>query len=346
MKAAGVRLVASIDEVSVVGITEVIGRLPQLVRVWRRLRRLLADDRAALFIPVDFPGFNLKLAGFARRRRLGVVYFIAPQVWAWGAGRLPAIRKRVRRMLVVFPFEVELYEQTGIPVTWVGHPLVEQVEAVPDRRASRDALGIDPHATVLVLMPGSRPSEVMRIAEPLVTAAARLRAKRELEVLVRLAPGLDPEPIVTAGRAQKIELRIIEAGDPRAVRAADLAIVASGTATLETALLGTPMVIVYRVSRLTYAIARRLVSIPSIGLVNVVAGRRIVPELVQDAFTVSRLVEVSGDLLDDDEARQAQLAALSEVAAKLGGAGAGENAARAILAELDRECGEASAAGR
>jgi len=336
MAAAGVELVASMDEVSVVGLTEVFGRLPRILRVWHRLRVQL-KSRPALFVPVDFPGLNLRLAGLSRSYDVPVVYFISPQIWAWGAGRLPRIRERVSRMLVVFPFEVPLYEEAGVPVTLVGHPLIEQVAQVPDRAAARSALGIEPAARVLVLMPGSRRSEMSRLLEPMLGASARLvAAEPDLRLIVRISPGLPSAPVRVAAGRHGLSPQIVEEGDARAVRAADLALVASGTATLETGLLGTPMVVVYRVSPITYAIARRLVRIDSIGLVNVVAGRRVVPELIQTELSVASLAQAAGELLAAGPAREAQLAALSEVAASLGGPGAAAAAARAIADELEQ----------
>jgi lipid-A-disaccharide synthase len=247
-------------------------------------------------------------------------------------------------MLVFFDFEAELYAQAGVAVTHVGHPLVEQVREVPARDAARAAYGLGAGDLALVLQPGSRRGEVARLCGPLLDVAARLdRELPRLRVFVRVARGLDPAPIARAAAAVGVKAELITAGEAAIVRAADLALVAAGTATLETALLETPMLIVYRVTPLTYAIARRLVRVDSIGLVNVVAGRPIVPEFVQGAFTVEAVTAAARHLLADPAARAAQRAEFRALAPRLGAVGAAERAAEAILFELDRA---ASAADR
>jgi lipid-A-disaccharide synthase len=344
MAAAGVELVAGMDEVAVVGLTEVVGRWRELLRVRRRLLdRLAGGNRSAppaLFIPVDFPGLNLRLAGRARRLGVPVVYFISPQLWAWGRGRMAGIRANVQRMLVLFDFEERLYVDAGVPVTLVGHPLVEQVAEVPARDAARARLGLAEEERALVLMPGSRAGETRTMAPPMLAVARRLRSDLpDLRVFVRLAPGLAAAPVAEAARRAEVEVEIVTDGDPEVVRAADLALVAAGTATLETALLETPMLILYRVSWLTYMIARRLVSIPWIGLVNLVAGREVVPEFVQERLEIEEVARSAERLLVDPAARAAQLADLREVGGRLGGPGAAARAAAAVLSELDRVTG-------
>ncbi len=355
MAAAGVELFARMEEVTAVGVTDVLVRWRQVLAVrrlllsWieRKAGRNSGGRRPDLFIPVDFPGLNLRLAMRARRAALPVVYFISPQIWAWGPGRMAAIRSSVRRMLVFFDFEERLYREAGVPVTLVGHPLVEQVAGVPEKAAARRELGLIGGGSVLVLMPGSRPGEIQRLLPPMMAVARRLAESFPgLEVLVRLAPG-QPEAAVTEQAAiAGVEARVIGEGDPRAVRAADLALVAVGTATLETALLGTPMVVLYKVSWLTYAIGRRLVAIPSLALVNVVAGRPVVPEFIQEELRIEDVVAEAEGLLHDPEARERQEAALAAVREQLGGPGAAERAAAAILAELAlvEEAAPASAA--
>lgn len=355
MAAAGVELLANMEDVTAVGVTDVLARWREVFAVRRcllksiergmRSKALRGKDgdaaeaiatRPSLFVPVDFPGLNLILARRARRAGIPVVYFISPQIWAWGAGRLVAIRASVRRMLVLFDFEERLYKDAGVPVTLVGHPLVEQVAQVPDRVEARRELGLDPRDSVLVLMPGSRPGEIQRLLPPMLEVARRLAASLpNLKVLVRLAPSLAIAPVEAAVVRAGLEARVIGGGDPRPVRAADLALVAAGTATLETALLGTPMVVLYRVSWLTYVIARRLVAIPSIVLVNLVAGRPIVPEFIQEKLRIDDVEREARRLLTDTAARRGQLAELARVRERLGGHGAAARAAGAILAELE-----------
>ena len=342
MAAAGVELIAHLDEVAVVGLTEVLGRLGAIAKVRRRLAAALGGARDGgapeLFIPVDYPGMNLGLARRAAQLGVPVVYFISPQLWAWGAGRMRGIQQSVARMLVFFDFEAELYRQAAVPVTFVGHPLVEQVAEVVSRAQARAELGIAPSARVLVLMPGSRPGEVGTMLEPMLEIARALRARHPgIQVWLRVAPGIDQAPLAAAAQRRGLELGFALEGDPRIVRAADLALAAAGTATLETALLGTPLVIGYRVSWLTYQIARRLVRLPWIGLVNEVAGKVVAPEFIQGELASPAVIDAADRLLIDPAARNAQLAAFREVAARLGARGAAERTARAILAELDRK---------
>ncbi|HWN82384.1 MAG TPA: lipid-A-disaccharide synthase, partial [Candidatus Udaeobacter sp.] len=322
MAAAGVELVARLDEVAVVGLTEVLGRLGAIARVRRTLTEALAGRQSevpALFIPVDYPGMNLLLARRAAGLGVPVVYFISPQLWAWGAGRMRGIKASVARMLVFFDFEAELYQKAAVPVTFVGHPLVEQVAEVVPRAAARAELGIPAQAQVLVLMPGSRPGEVRSMLEPMLATAAALQTRHPaLQVWLRVAPGIDERALAAAARAHGLELQWALEGDPRIVRAADLALAAAGTATLETALLGTPLVIAYRVSWLTYQIARRLVRLPWIGLVNVVAGRLVAPEFIQGDLRGPAVVDAADRLLTNPDVRATQLAAFREVAARLG----------------------------
>jgi lipid-A-disaccharide synthase len=341
MAAAGVELLADMERISVVGLTEVLGRLGEILAVRRRLAARLAGGSGApppsLFIPVDFPGLNLRLARTAHQHGVPVVYFISPQLWAWGMGRLALIRRVVRRMLVLFDFEVALYGPAGVPVTHVGHPLVEQVAEVPARDAARAAHGLGTAELALVLQPGSRRGEVARLLPPLLAVAAALRREIEdLRVFVRMGRGLDRKLFARAAAAAGVAAELVPDADAAIVRAADLALVAAGTATLETALLGTPMLIVYRVTPLTYMIARRLVRIGSIGLVNVVAGQPIVPEFVQGAFTVPAVAAAAARLLQDPAAREAQRVAFRALAPRLGPPGAAARAAAAILEELAR----------
>jgi len=350
MAAAGVELLAGMEEVTAVGVTDVLARWRQLLAVRHRLlTRLNGRDggrRPSLFIPVDFPGLNLRLARRARRAGVPVVYFISPQIWAWGAERMAEIRASVRRMLVLFDFEERMYREAGVPVTLVGHPLVEQTNEAPDRETARRELGLSAGELVLVLMPGSRPGELRRLLQPMLEVARRLCAVHPgLRVLVRVAPGLELEPARAAAASAGVDAQVIGGGDPRPVRAADLALVAVGTATLETALLGTPMLVLYRVSWLTYVIARRLVAIPSIGLVNVVAGRPVVPEFIQERLKLEDVTQAALQLLTDPEAQKVQLRELAAVRSKLGGDGAAARAAAAILAELEATSGSSGESG-
>jgi len=334
MAAAGVGLLAHVRDVAVVGLSEVTRRLPALWRSWRRLVAALDRERPRALVLIDFPGFNLRLARRARRLGVPVVYYVPPQVWAWRPGRLARIRRDVALVLAVLPFEAPLYRAAGVPVAYVGHPILDALVGAPSREAARRLLGLAPTDLVVGLLPGSRPHEVARLLPLMRAAAVRLAAARPGArfVLARaptvgaadLARRLDGGPPVQ-----------VEAGRTHAVmRAADLLLVASGTAALEAALLGTPMVVCYRVSRATAFVARRVLRVPWISLANLVLGRAVVPELYTPAdATPARLAAEALRLLDTPAARAAQRAAFAELAAELGPPGVADRAAQLVLAQ-------------
>ena len=332
MAAAGVELLVPCEDVAVVGLTEVVAHGGQILRAFRRLSAALHRDRPALVVLIDFPDFNIRLGRRARRRGIPVIYFVSPQVWAWRRGRLRILRRIVRKMLVIFPFEEPLYRAAGIDVTFVGHPLLDRLEGVPGREEARRRLGIGPAERVVALLPGSRRGEVARHLPVMLAAAARLAAGAgPLTVAVAVADGVPHGLIEALAAAAPLPVRLLEGRTYEALRAADVSLVVSGTATLEAALLGAPMVITYRMSFLSYALARLLVRVPFIGMANLVAGREIVPELIQYRATPDRLAAAARALLEDPGARDAMRAAFSEVRARLGEPGAPERAAHEIL---------------
>ena len=316
--AAGVELLVPCEDVAVVGLTEVVAHGGQILRAFRRLTVALDRDRPALVVLIDFPDFNIRLGRRARRRGIPVVYFISPQVWAWRRGRLRILRRIVRKMLVIFPFEEPLYRAAGIDVTFVGHPLLDRLEGVPGREEARRRLGMAPAERVVALLPGSRRGEVSRHLPVMLEAVARLAAAGPLTAAVAVADGVPRALVEALAAAVPLPVRLIEGRTYEALRAADVSLVVSGTATLEAALLGAPMVITYRVSFLSYALARLLVRVPFIGMANLVAGRGIVPELIQYRATPDRLAAAARALLEDQGARDAMRAGFSEVRARLG----------------------------
>jgi lipid-A-disaccharide synthase len=338
MAAAGVRLVQRSEEVAVVGFSEVLVHLPALRRAMERLGQVLERERPDLLVPIDFPDFNLRLARRARRAGVGVVYYVSPQVWAWRRGRIRAIRRMVRRMLVLFPFEVEFYERAGVAATFVGHPVAEQAEP-PPREELCARIGLDPGRDVLALVPGSRAGELARHLPPMLDAASILgRTRPGLQWLIPLAPGLPREAVAARLRAAGLgAVRVHEGDFPEVLAACRVAAVASGTASLETAMIGLPMVVVYRMSAVSYALARLLVRLPSVALPNLIAGRRLVPELIQGACTGPRIAEALARFLDDEASAAATRAGLLGLRARLEGPGAFERAARAVLEQLERD---------
>lgn len=334
MREAGVEMVADASEIAVVGITEVFHRLPAVWRAWRRLEREAVRRKPVLAITVDSPGFNFGLARRLKKHGIRNVYFISPQIWAWRPRRMRWIQRRFERVLVIFPFEEDIYRQAGVAVNFVGHPLVDSVHAQMTREQFVAKFGLDASIPIVALLPGSRPSEIRRNMPIIAEACARLQQDRPLQYVLAVAQGLDERMLDTYDRPGVRIMRIGGAEAYDALGAADCAIVSSGTATVEAALLGVPMVVVYRLSGLTAMIARRLVSTPLFAMVNLISGRQVVPELIQDTFTSEALEREVRRLLDSPEARERQKRDLAEVRAKLGPGGAIEQAAEIIAGML------------
>jgi lipid-A-disaccharide synthase len=303
------------------GFAEVIGRLPFFLRLRRRVFDALERERVDLVIPVDYPGFNLRLARHAARLRIPVLYYIAPQVWAWHASRAKALARDTRGVAVILPFEEEFLRGAGARARFVGHPLLDATSAVPPRAEWAARWKLDPERPVLALFPGSRGQEVERHLEIFSAAADRVRRERpDVQPVIAAAPDLD--------RGVYADARWPLADSAGLLRHAAAALVKSGTTTLEGALAGTPMVVAYRTSALTYQIARRVVRVPHIALANLVAEERVVPELIQDSVTPERLAAELLPLLRPGSAeRERMIAGLARVRARLGEGGAAERAA-------------------
>jgi lipid-A-disaccharide synthase len=332
MAAAGMDVVADPTAHAVVGTSEAVSRIPTLYRAYRALVRRLRDERPGALVLIDFPEFNMRLAKQARRLGVPVVYFIPPQLWAWRRGRIRTLARIASRVLAVFPFEGPLYEAAGVPVEYVGHPLLDVVPREIGRAEARRRLEVAGDATVVGLFPGSRKEEIARLLPAMADAARRIaRTSPRTRFLLGLAP--------TANRAQ-VEGLLATVGAPvevlaqrthEVMAAADAILIASGTATLEAALLGAPMVVCYRVSRLTELTARLLLRLPWISLPNIVAGRAVVPEILQDALSGERLAREASHLLHDPDAAAEQRRAFAELAARLGEPGVARRAAAAVL---------------
>jgi lipid-A-disaccharide synthase len=333
MAAAGVELLERTDKLAVMGFVEVLRQVPQHWALLRTLKRRLASGRVALLVVIDYPGFNMKVAAAAAEAGVPVLYYITPQVWAWGAGRLATLAKIVDRAAAILPFEESLLRSHGIDATFVGHPLLDRARALPDRAEARAALAaqggdVGPDERLLAIFPGSRAQEIARHLKDFVAVARELESRVPgLRVVVSVAPTIAIDPAICPYPQ-------VHSASFAVLRAADAALCKSGTTTLEAAVAGCPLVVAYRTSPWTYAIARRLVKIPHIGLVNVVAGHAVAPEFVQDALQPKRVADVLERLLDPASAeRAAMLEQLAEVRAKLGEAGAAERVAT-IASEL------------
>lgn len=325
MAEAGVELLADYHEVAVVGIAEVLHKIPSVVRVQNLLAREAVRRKASLAILVDSPGTHMGVARRLKRHRIPVGYFIGPQIWAWRSGRVRIVRRRVARMVVIFPFEEKFYRDAGVPVDFVGHPLVDTVKPSMTRAEFIERHGLDPKRPIVALLPGSRKSEVARNFPAILEACERLAREmdpaRSPQFVHAAAPGIG------ASAAAAVGLTRVENATYDVLASADCAIVASGTATVETALLGTPMVVVYRVAPLTAFILRRMVHTPFFSMVNLIAGRRVVPELMQEAFTPAAVANEVRRLLEDSAVREEMRANLAQIRASLGAGGAIERAA-------------------
>ncbi len=340
MRAAGLEAVAHSSEISVVGITEVLKILPRARQIFAALLREVDRRRPGLAVLIDFPDFNLRLARKLKERGLKVVYYISPQVWAWRRGRIKAISRLVDRMLVLFPFEVDFYRGHGVDVIHVGHPLVDEVPVLP-QAWDRDepAGGQYPGPYRIALLPGSRRSEVEALLPTLLEAVRRLAGRLPIEVRIIKAPTISADLLEEVVELAGLPVEIL--GEDRFAAVADshLALCASGTATLEVGLLGTPMVMVYRLASWTYALVRLMVHLPNISLVNLVSGSRVVPELIQGEANPERIAAEAERLLTDAGERNRMRQALAGVRGRLGEGGASRRAAAevaAMLAEVAR----------
>jgi lipid-A-disaccharide synthase len=312
MQAAGVRLLAHVDQLAIMGFAEVVRHLPYFIRLMRRVRAELAATGPDVVIPIDYPGFNLRLARHARGAGIPVVYYIAPQVWAWHRSRMDDLARNADRLAVILPFEEPLFREAGSNATFVGHPLAEVPAPAISREAFSADLGVDPSRPVLALFPGSREQEVRRQLGLFLAAAARVRERMpEVQPVIATGDAVPPSLYATAAVP-------CTADGWALLHHSRAALVKSGTSTLQAALAGTPLVVTYQVHPLTFFLARRLVKVPHVGLVNLVAGERIAPELLQDEATPEKLAAALLPLLaEGSPARQQALAGVARVRAAL-----------------------------
>lgn len=321
MAAAGVELIADYHEVTVVGITEVLHKIPAVIGVQNRLKRAAQTRHAKLAVLVDSPGTHLGVARRMKQIGVPVGYFIGPQIWAWRPGRVRVVKRLVNRMVVIFPFEEQIYRDAGVPVDFVGHPLVDTVRPTMSRGEFAVRHGLDASRPIVTILPGSRPSEIAQNYGRVVAACERLAQSGNVQFVHAAAHGLTESFFAQFARPL-VPITRVEGETYNALAAADCAIVASGTATVEAALLGTPMVVIYRVAPVTAAILRRMIRTPFIGMVNLIGGRLVVPELIQDKFTPEAVEKEVRRILESPAARDEVKAALAEVRAKLGPGGA------------------------
>jgi lipid-A-disaccharide synthase len=329
-------LLAHVRDLAVVGLLEVLSHLGKIRGVFRGLLAEVDRKPPDLAVLIDYPDFNLRLARELHRRGVRVLYYVSPQVWAWRRGRIRSIRQAVSKMLVIFPFEEALYKEAGVPVSFVGHPLVDLVRPAPDRAAFLSGLGLDPARPIVAVLPGSRSQEIAHNLPPLLGALRLLaRARPDAQFLLAAAPSIDVAAL--EGRLRGLPVCLVQDRTHAVLGAATLALVASGTATVEAALLGTPMIVVYRLSALTYALGRPLVRVPHFAMANLIAGCPVVPELIQGDFTPERVAAEAQALLGDPVRLAGMREALGEVRRRLGPPGASARAAEIVRATLPRK---------
>ena len=339
MRAAGVDIVTDYSEVSVVGITEILSHLPSLIRAMRRLVGEAERRKPAFAILTDFPGFHLRLARKLKYRGVKNIYYICPQFWAWRPWRVRIVRRRFAQALCIFPFEEKFYGDAGVPVKFIGHPLVGAVHASLDRAAFCREQNLNPQKPIVTILPGSRSGELRQHLPIIREACRRIHDGSQAQFVLAAAPGTSLASL-REGWPADLSVKIIVGQTYNALAAADATIVSSGTATIEAALLDVPMVVIYRVTPLTAALAKPLVRTPFFSMVNLIAGKRAVPELIQNDFTPERVSAEILRLLNDDSVRGAIRRDLAEVRARLGAPGAVDRAADAILQLLSAEHGQ------
>jgi lipid-A-disaccharide synthase len=333
MRAAGVSLVPGVPQLDVMGLVG-LSAIPAIVRRVRAIRRVLKAEAWDLVVLIDHPGLNFHFARVAKEAGRRVLYYIAPQVWAWRPGRMKWIQRRVDHVVVILPFEPELYRRAGVRCTFVGHPLLDEVAPQYNRKKLREEFGVDESARVIGLLPGSRRSEVEMLLPVFLKAAAQLVvAEPGTQFILAQASSIDDNLIQALLQHSPVPVKVVHDRASEVMALSDVLFIASGTATLQAAVVGTPMVLLYKTTPLTYRLARWLINVKWIGLVNLVAGRSVVPELIQDEATDERLCQEVLHLLRDPSAYNDMKEGLRQVRQSLGEPGASSRAAKAVLSE-------------
>jgi lipid-A-disaccharide synthase len=323
MKEEGVQLLADASDMAVVGLTEVVSKLRIILKNMGMMKKSLDERRPDLVILIDYPDFNLPLAKAASKRGIKVFYYISPQVWAWRKGRIGQIKKTVNKMAVILPFEVEIYRKEGFEAKYVGHPLLDVVNLSYSKQESRKKFGLVEDKITIGILPGSRLSEIKKLMPELMRAAQILKKEMpDTQFVLPLADTLEEKTVTEIISRFNVKIKVISGHTYDVISCADLALVASGTATLETALLEVPMIIVYKISLLSYFIGRLFVRVKNIGLVNIIAGKTIVPELIQGDASGERIAAEALSILKNGERKQEIIKELESIRAKLGEPGA------------------------
>jgi len=352
MERAGVRLLDKLTELAIVGFSEAINSIVAIRQIYRKTEEFLRKEKPDKIVLIDYPGFNLRVASLAKRLKIPLIYYIGPQIWAWRRGRIKDIAELVNKMLVIFPFEEETYRKAGVDVSFVGHPLLDTIQPTKSKEEVCTKYGLDRDIPIIGLMPGSRKQEIERLLPVMLEASRRIAENRQVQFVLPLAGNipmsyikeritefemnrLSRKKISKSKEEEKLPLPILVVRDEdyNIRKTLTLALVASGTATLENACLGIPMIIVYKVSLFSYLLARLLIRIPTIGLANIVAGKKVVPEFIQRKARAEEIAKVSCHWLSNPGLMREIREELEKVREKLGTRGASKRVARIILEE-------------
>jgi len=329
MKEEGVKTFFDASELAVVGISEVLKHFKIILAAFQKLKRLITEEPPDLLILIDYPDFNLRLARTARKKGVPILYYISPQVWAWRMKRVKKIAQLVNKMAVVFPFEVPIYQREKVDVDFVGHPLLDVVKVELSQKEALERFGLEQTKVTIGLLPGSRRGEVRRILPPMLNAAKILKEKlNNVQFILPIASGLCEEEVHEMVKKSGLEVKTVNGEIYEVINTCFLVIVASGTATLETAILSKPMIIIYKISLLTYLIGRMLIAVKNIGMVNIVAGKEICPELIQGAATPQRIANEVIKIVRNPGVYQQMQEELKGIKGKLGQPGASLRVAR------------------
>jgi lipid-A-disaccharide synthase len=349
MRRAGVETLFDIERLNAVGIAEICTKIPYGLYMARRLLQAARERGTRLVVLVDAPGFNLPFAYLAKRMGLRVVYYVSPQIWAWRQGRVKKVARRVDAMLTLFPFEVPFYTSAGVQAAYVGHPIVDRLETLPSVVQSIHSLGLDPDRQTVAVLPGSRGQEIRQLLLPMLAAVALMRQQHPtLQAVLPLAPAVNRHLVTSLLEQAAVPVTLVQGQSLEALQASQVALVASGTATLEAGLIGTPMVVLYKVHPVTELLARWLIRVPHIGLVNIVAGKQIVPELLQRQVQPHTIATHALRYLNDIEATAQTQREFARLRGILGLGGSAERAAAQVaqcLAEAAADAAPSTATG-
>jgi len=322
-----VELLYSVEDLGVVGGFEVISHLPRLKKIFDHVRGEVRHRKPVASVLIDSPDFNLRLAKKMKKMSIPVLYYVSPTVWAWRKKRLKTIKMTVKKMMLIFPFEEKIYEQAGIPAVYVGHPLLERIRALLSRQEFLEKHGLSPDKKLIAVLPGSRKSELKYHMEVLTEALNRLQKERDTQFVLLLAESLDRDLLSVYLPLLPEELRVLIEDHYEAISSSDLVLSSCGTANLETALLETPLIAFYRISPISYSLGRWLIKIDDFSIVNILAGKRIIPELIQKGLTAENIIKEVNRIFDSNEAREKMIGHFKRIKKILGKKVASQNAA-------------------